>query len=218
MRRGRRKSSSLTAFPAFTLSFDDLCARRGGRRVVEGASASLSNGRRLDLKGPNGSGKTSLLRIFAGLIRPEDGRLSLEIGGRAVSPREPGHVAWVADRDALRPELTVAETLRFWAAFPAMTGGDSALAALGLEPYADTPVRLLSRGWRRRTALARALMSDAPIWLLDEPFAGLDEDGADRFGAALGEHLARGGGAVIARHAANAGPPAHLTLILERPE
>jgi len=207
----------LPEFPKFSFEFSDLSARRGDRVVVEGGGARLSGGQRLDLAGPNGSGKTSLLRVFAGLIPPSSGAARIALDGAEPRPLAARDIVFVGDRDGLRPEFTVSETLRFWAAFPGMRPPDAAMRALGLDGFADVPVRRLSRGWRRRTALARALMSAAPIWLLDEPFAGLDADGKARFGEALAARLAGGGAAVIARHSADAGPPADMTLRLEVP-
>jgi heme exporter protein A len=176
----------------------DLACVRGERLVFRGLSFALEAGEALLLTGPNGSGKSSLLRLLAGLLPPWSGRLAWN--GEDVADDKAGHRArlhFVGHQDALKPVLTAAETLAFWAG---LRGGDAvapALDRLRLTPLADTPCRYLSAGQRRRLALARLLASAAPLWLLDEPTTGLDAASVEAFETILAEHRA-GGGIVIA--------------------
>jgi heme exporter protein A len=186
------------------LVVEGLACRRGGRLVFTGLDCRLLAGGALVLRGSNGSGKSSLLRIFATLLAPEAGRLAW--GGVPVmqdTARYRALVHYVGHLDAAKPALTAREMLRFWAelrgsAAPAAIG--AALAALALNPVADRPCRWLSAGQRRRLALARLIAAPAPIWLLDEPNAALDYDGEVRLAALIAEHRAAGGRVVIATH------------------
>lgn len=204
----------MTAFPPFQIEVQSLTVARGGAAVAEGIAFDLPGGRRLDVRGANGSGKTSLLRVLAGIAPARAGGISIRDAQESRRLRR-GDSVWLGDRDALKPELTVEETLRFWARLPGAGDWRAGLNAMALERYAETPVRALSRGWRRRTALARMVISQRAVWLLDEPFAALDEDGQQRFGAAMAAHLESGGAIIAARHAADAGPDADMTLELE---
>lgn len=181
----------------------ELAGERGGRIVFAGVSLSLAPGGALLLTGPNGAGKTSLLRVLAGLGRIADGALLWE--GRPALEDRLAHaqrLALVGHLDALKPALTVAETLGHEAR---ILGGDAAAAitALGLEPLADHPVRILSAGQRRRVALARLVLCAArPLWLLDEPTVALDVAGVATLGRVLAAHRARGGMVVASSHLA----------------
>jgi len=182
---------------------EGLTCRRGERLVFEGLDCRLPAGGALVLHGSNGSGKSSLLRIFATLLAPEAGRLLL--GGAPVigdAARYRAAVHYVGHLDATKPALTPREMLRFWAALRghAAPAIDEALAALALEPVADRPCRWLSAGQRRRLALARLVAAPAPIWLLDEPNAALDSDGDERLATLIAEHRAGGGRVAIATH------------------
>ncbi len=185
----------------FRLAVKDVSVSRGGRTVTEGVTFTLDPGGWLELRGPNGGGKTSLLRCLAGLARPESGRIEwAEQGDVWPEPATRGLCAWLGHLDGLQPHFTVRETLEFWA--KAGPGPDvaAAAAALGLERFLETPARRLSAGWRRRTGLARLILLDRPLWLLDEPFSNLDDDGVRLAEAAISAHLARGGAAVAATH------------------
>jgi len=200
--------SFMTAFSPFSLECDSVSARRGGETVLTGVSFTLKSGERLDLIGANGSGKTSLLRILSGMDRPGAGSVRLKDG--------PAASIWIHDKDPLEDALTVRETLEFWAKIMACDGMNNT-SALGLDERLDQPVSALSRGWRRRLSLTRAVASQRAIWLLDEPLAGLDAQGRDAFGACMQAHLNQGGAIIVARHADDAGPAADLTLTLARP-
>jgi heme exporter protein A len=187
---------------------EDLACRRGDRLVFVGLSFRLSPGGALLLTGSNGSGKTSLLRIVAGLLAPAAGRLAW--GGRPVSVELAAYRArlhFVGHRDAIKSALTPRETLSFWMALRGFSGSrsapaiDRALVAVALERTADWPNRWLSAGQRRRLALARLLAAPAPLWLLDEPMGTLDDDGRARLERMIVEHRADGGRLLLSTHA-----------------
>jgi heme exporter protein A len=193
--------------PAADLVAADLACRRGERLVFAGLSFSLPAGGALVLRGANGSGKTSLLRLLAGLIAPAAGRLTW--GDTPIDDDLAGHRArlhYVGHQDGVKPGLTPRETLVFWAALRGCGTGcrasvlDAALAAFALEPVADWPCRWLSAGQRRRLALARLSMTPAALWLLDEPFTALDHDNQNRLERAIATHRAGGGRVVLATH------------------
>jgi heme exporter protein A len=179
----------------------DLVCRRGERLIFAGLDFQVPRGGALVLTGPNGSGKSSLLRLMAGLTPPEAGTLAWE--GMAVRDDPAAHRArlhFIGHADAVKPALTVAETLAFWAG---MRGGDAVAAALArfrMTPLATWPCRLLSAGQRRRLALARLAASAAPLWLLDEPATGLDGEAVDDLAAAIAAHRGQGGCVVLSTH------------------
>ena len=193
--------------PAADLVAVDLACRRGERLVFAGLSFRLPAGGALVLRGANGSGKTSLLRLLAGLIAPVAGRLSW--GPTPIQDDLAGHRArlhYVGHQDGVKPGLTPRETLVFWAALRGCgircraSVLEAALAAFALEPVADWPCRWLSAGQRRRLALARLSVTPASLWLLDEPFTALDHDNQNRLEQAIGAHRAGGGRVILATH------------------
>jgi heme exporter protein A len=182
------------------LSGHDLACDRGGRRVLDGVSFSLASGEALVVTGPNGTGKSTLLRLIAGFLRLSAGSLILE-GGAEDGVAANAH--YVGHQDAVKPALTLDETLRFWAV---MLGGGTervaqALDAVDLGHLADLPAGYLSAGQRRRLSLARLIAAPRPIWLLDEPTTAIDAASEARLADLMRAHLGDGGLVIAATHA-----------------
>ena len=176
----------------------DLVCVRGGREVFAGLDFALSAGEALIVTGRNGAGKSSLLRMIAGLVRIAGGRLQLEAGDPELSIPEQTH--YLGHQDALKPSLSVQENLHFWARYLGDGPSREALAEVGLEALAELPAGYLSAGQRRRLSLARLLAVKRPIWLLDEPTSALDTASQSRLSALMHRHLAGGGLIVAATH------------------
>ncbi len=201
------------------LEVADLACRRGGRRVFERLSFTVDRGQLMALRGRNGSGKTTLLRALALLVRAESGAIRWQGTDVTAEPEAwRGRLAWLGHLEGLKGDLSVRENL---AVAERLRGGqppdlgrvDAALGALDLLLLAGRPVRTLSAGQRRRAALARVLLADATLWLLDEPLNALDAPAQTAFRAALNRHLAAGGLAIAATHA-DLGVPGGRTLDL----
>ena len=157
---------------------------RGGRLLFEGLDILLDSGQGLHLTGPNGCGKSSLIRLIAGLLTPAAGTI------------EKAQTALADEQLALDRELPLRRALAFWQG-PKLS---DAMTAFDLDRLAAVPVRMLSAGQSRRARLARVMASGAPLWLLDEPLNGLDTAGADQLAKAIADHRASGGAVVIASH------------------
>jgi heme exporter protein A len=188
--------------PASGFAGRGLACRRGERLVFAGLSFTVPPGGALVLTGPNGSGKSSLLRLMAGLTPTEAGVLAWDGGPVREDPAaHRARLHFIGHHDAVKPVLTVAETVAFWAG---MRGGNAVAPALerfGLAALATWPCRMLSAGQRRRVALARLVASPAALWLLDEPRTGLDSDAVADLAAAIAAHRAQGGLVVLSTHA-----------------
>ncbi|RNF35649.1 heme ABC exporter ATP-binding protein CcmA [Paracoccus methylarcula] len=172
------------------LAVHDLAVARGGIRAVEGVSFTLDAGEALILRGPNGIGKTTLLRCVAGLQLAVDGRIEMAEDS----------VAYAAHADGLKAALTVTENLRFWAQIFGGGNVEQALTAMDLTALADRPAAALSAGQKRRLGLARLMVTGRPLWVLDEPTVSLDAASVERFAALVRAHLAGGGAALMATH------------------
>jgi heme exporter protein A len=188
--------------PLMELKGLDLTCVRGGRRVFEGIDFTVESGKSVVLTGANGAGKSSLLRLIAGLIRPDGGSLVLSGGDGELTVGEQAH--YVGHLDPLKPALTVTENLTFWVRF--LNGGappedsgevERGLDTVGLGELGHLPAGYLSAGQRRRLSLARILAVPRPIWLLDEPTTALDAASQQRLAGVMQAHL-RGGGIILA--------------------
>lgn len=176
---------------AAMLTLSGLSCVRGGRMLFTGVNLSLRAGEAGLLRGPNGTGKSSLIRVIAGLLPLFAGTVSRE-----------GAMALADEALALDLDLPLARALGFWAGLDGSgdAGVAAALDATGLLALADIPVRMLSTGQRKRAVLARVLAGNAPIWLLDEPANGLDTQGIAMLGDLMTRHLAGGGIILAASH------------------
>jgi heme exporter protein A len=182
------------------LSATGLACVRSGREVFTGLVFALAAGEALLVLGRNGAGKSSLLRMIAGLVRIAAGRLALEGGEPDLTLAEQAH--YVGHQDAVKPALTVKENLEFWTQYLGGERGrsDPALDALALGDLAALPAAYLSAGQKRRLSLARLVAVKRPIWLLDEPTSALDPAAQERLSGLMRGHLAAGGIIVAATH------------------
>jgi heme exporter protein A len=182
------------------LSGRDLRCVRGGREVFSGLDFEASAGEALAVTGANGAGKTSLLRLIAGLLTASGGSIGLTGGDQELTLAEQAH--YLGHRDALKPSLSVTENLSFWAGFlgPGASPAAPALAAVGLDHAAELPAAYLSAGQRRRLSMARLVAVPRPLWLLDEPTSALDSAGQGLFTGLMADHLRQGGLIVAATH------------------
>lgn len=175
------------------LSLSQVACARGGRLLFAGVSLSLDRGGAAVVTGPNGIGKSSLLRLAAGLIAPFEGRV-----------RRTGRMTLMTEDLALDTERRLVEALLFWAKLDGLADASGrvaqALETVGLGALAEVPVRLLSTGQRRRAGLARVLAARAGLWLLDEPGNGLDRDGVAMLERVVADHRATGGAVLLTTH------------------
>jgi heme exporter protein A len=173
---------------------------RGGREVFSGLDFDAAAGEALAVTGANGAGKTSLLRLIAGLLAGSGGSVDLAGGDRERTLAEQAH--YLGHRDALKRSLSVAENLSFWGDFlgPGALGTATALAAVGLDHVAHLPAAYLSAGQRRRLSIGRLLTVRRPVWLLDEPTSALDAAGQGLFAGLMTDHLRHGGLIIAATH------------------
>ena len=182
------------------LKADELACNRGGRNVFQDLNFSLDAGEAMVVTGRNGAGKSSLLRVIAGLVRIAAGRLTLDGGGPDAPVAEQAH--YLGHQDALKPSLTVGENLKFWTEFYGGSGNavEPALDTVDLSLLVGLPAVYLSAGQRRRLSIARLVAVPRPIWLLDEPTSALDTPSQKRLAELMRNHLAGGGMIVAAAH------------------
>jgi len=190
----------MTALPARTLSIEKLAARRGERLLFADLDLALGPGEAIELRGANGVGKTTLLLIVAGIVRATAGQVRLE--GGDPEQRWETEIGYLGHKSAIKPRLTVGENLRFWAKLGGASADavPAALETVGLATIGWLEAGNLSAGQTRRLALARLLVGERPVWLLDEPTAALDSAGEALVAGLIDRHLDAGGSALIATH------------------
>jgi heme exporter protein A len=186
------------------LEFEKVHVWRGDRHVLQGVSAHVRPRELLHISGPNGTGKTTLLRVLSGLLRPEQG--SVRWLGQSIMTFRTEYqasLAYASHEPALKGDLTALENLHFAVGLKRRITAEELHAALertGVGVCADLPARVLSAGQRRRVALARVLAMCAAVWLLDEPYTNLDASGADLVSELLQAHVQGGGLALVVAH------------------
>lgn len=198
----------MTASPSWVLQTRGLAGQRGDRALFEKLDVALAPGSVTWLRGRNGRGKTSLLRLLAGLSTPMAGEVL--VCGRTLRQGGPDwrrRLVYIGHQNALKEDLSAAESLRFLARLHGAPVDDALLAQalrrMGILNRQHAPVRTLSQGQRRRVALARlALSMNSPLWLLDEPFDALDDDGVAALNGIIAEHAAAGGCVLLTSHQA----------------
>jgi len=184
-----------------TLIADNLRCIRQDRVIFKGLNFSLLPAQGLWVKGKNGAGKSSLLRMIAGLLKPAKGTITWkEIDTREDPEHFRQEFRYIAHQDALKPVLTVKENIQFWSEYHGGNRVDEALERFELKHIQDTPAQILSAGQKKRTNLARLVASPAPLWILDEPLSSLDVHYIDLFIDLLKDHLDNGGMSLLATH------------------
>ena len=183
-----------------SLLVNNLSCQRGGRTIFSGLSLEIAAGEAVLLRGPNGAGKSTLLRVIAGLIPAISGEVS--INGLPATDRDEfqGQITYAGHLDAIKPQLTVAENLHFWAQLFEADNVAKTMQDFRLDEIADRPAHACSAGQKRRLGLARIAVTSRPLWLLDEPTVSLDTETTARFAATIDAHCAAGGMAFIATH------------------
>ncbi len=185
------------------LSANDLTLIRGENCLFQDLGFALKSGELLLLEGQNGSGKTSLMRAIAGMLSLESGEILWNDVPVSQQRQEfHGALVWLAHRTGLKGDLTLVENLRFEASLrpQAKVDADIVYKRLGISKLKSLPLRSLSAGQQRRVALARMLLADVPLWLMDEPFTNLDREGRKLVMTLTEEHLANDGMCVMAAH------------------
>ena len=212
-------SPPLQAADAPHLAVRGLACRRGGALLFDRLDLALRPGELVWLRGRNGRGKTSLLRLLAGIAEPEAGQVLLDGAPVADHAQRPQRLVYLGHQQALKDDLTAAEALAFLLRIHGRRDDrasvGAALAHWGLHAQRDVPVRKLSQGQRRRVALARLSTEHetghaATLWLLDEPFDALDADGVGRLNTLLLQHAQRGGAVLFTSHQATLSPTLQL--------
>ena len=188
-----------------SLDIEDLTCIRGQRVLFRGLRFTVAAGLLLCVEGPNGVGKTSLLRLIAGFLRPASGTIRLKTGGGDIADTEERgkFIGWLSHQDAVKPQMTVREQLDFAARlYGRDSAADTVMETFGILNLADLPGQYLSAGQKRRLALARLKLCARPLWLLDEPLAALDTAGKKLVADTVAAHCASGGIVVASTHEA----------------
>lgn len=187
------------------LEVSNLACSRGDHRLFSGLSFAVHSGQIMQIQGANGSGKTSLLRTLCGFIHPDEGKIAWEgTDVRDLAEDYFARVLYLGHLNAIKDELSALENLQISAGLSGAKLGESdaiaALRRLGLKGRERLPAKVLSQGQRRRVALARLLVSDAQLWILDEPLTALDVNAVALIGELLDEHLAKQGMVIFTTH------------------
>lgn len=190
--------TATTSFSQVKLTLSDISIQRGERLLISHLGLEFCSPGLIWLGGENGVGKTTLLRVIAGLTRPVAGQVIIETSGQHIAAEHA--VAFMPSRPPLKPKLTTSEALAHHAALHQVSAGNL-LARVGLTAQTDTACGKLSTGQAKRLSLAMTLCADRPVWLLDEPLAGLDASGRTLVAELLRTHIHCGGLALIASHA-----------------
>lgn len=189
------------SFPPLTLHVQNLACKRGDRLLFSALDMQLENKGMIALKGPNGIGKSSLLRILAGLARPHQGSIKLHEGAD-IYENLLDHAHFLSHLNSLKHAFSVEENLKFWRSFSNNKGVSvqKALSLVGLPHVINLPCGVLSAGQKRRVAFTRLLVAKRPIWLLDEPTAALDKQADRVIGKLISNHLDEDGLVIAATH------------------
>lgn len=196
-----KRGASLPVKGFFMLHANQLTCVYEERVLFESLSFTVESGEVVQIAGANGSGKTSLLRLLAGLTQPESG--DVRWGGERLSrARDTFHqqLLWIGHKPGVKTALTAEENLRLFYPRSTLEAREAALAAIGLAGFEDLPLFQLSAGQQRRSALARLWLSDAALWILDEPLAALDVSAIEIVTRRLEKHVHRGGSVVLTTH------------------
>ncbi len=191
-----------------TLTAQNLSCERNGRLVFSNLNFAVNSGECAELRGANGAGKSSLLRLLAGLVPKASGQVAFN--GAAAFAHD---LHFIAHQDAMKTAMSVAENLHFWCDVLGGTSIAKALAAFQLERLADEPMQLLSAGQRRRLTLSRLFLADRPVWLLDEPMTALDATTQTVLRQAIAKYLAEGGTVLAATHGDLGVTPQHVITL-----
>lgn len=190
---------------ATILEVNDLACERGDHRLFAGLSFTLSAGELMQVQGANGSGKTTLLRTLCGFVRPVEG--TVHWCGQDIDKWDGdfhAQMCYLGHLNAIKDELSALENLQMSAGLAGYTVNEqqavAVLRRMGLQRREHLPVRVLSQGQRRRVALARLLIGDADLWILDEPLTALDVGAVGLMQELIGEHLSNGGMAIFTTH------------------
>lgn len=205
--------------PSSLLSVRGLSFSRNEEPLFGPLDFDVDAGEALLVRGDNGVGKTTLLRLLAGLLRADEGTLQIE-GHAADRESRARAIAYLGHLPAFKADLTSLENLEFLCAVHGRREGrtlEAAMATVGLAGYEDSPARTLSAGQKKRLSLARMWLSPAPLWLLDEPYANLDLGGIDLVNRLIVGHLDDGGATLVTTHGAYAAPPVKTReLVMQR--
>ena len=203
------------ASPSPLLAVRGLAFSRDETPIFGPLDFSVDGNEALLVQGGNGAGKTTMLRVLAGLLRADAGEVAIE-GQPARAQSRAQHIAYLGHLPGLKADLSALQNLEFLCGLhgrrPKQTA-DAAMAIVGLAGFEDAAVRTLSAGQKKRLGLARLWLSPAPLWLLDEPYANLDLDGINLVNRMVQAHLRSGGAALITTHGAYAAPPVRTRML-----